>query len=94
MLYLSKATGNSTSEVTSVSKTILALKKRLLPNSVAIPLHLNRALYALQEGLTMGIWLKDSYTMLLSYGKIKLGAATLPDPPAAPPNGGSEDPRA
>jgi len=61
LLYLSKATGNSTSSVTSVSKSILALKKRLLPESVAIPLKLNRALFALQEGLTMGIWLKDSY---------------------------------
>ena len=61
LLYLSKATGNSTSQVTSVSKTVLALKKRLLPDSVAIPLSLNRALYALQEGITMGIWLKDSY---------------------------------
>lgn len=61
LLYLSKATGNSTSDVTSVSKSILALKKRLLPESVAIPLKLNQALFALQEGLTMGIWLKDSY---------------------------------
>ncbi len=61
LLYLSKATGNSRSDVISVSKTILRLKKRLLPESVAIPLKLNRALYALQEGLTMGIWLKDSY---------------------------------
>ncbi len=61
LLYLSKATGNSTSEVTSVSRSVLALKKRLLPDSVAIPLHLNEALYAIQEGLTIGIWLKDSY---------------------------------
>ncbi|MEX0290317.1 MAG: AAA family ATPase [Flavobacteriaceae bacterium] len=61
LLYLSKASGKATSEVVSVSKTILSLKKRLLPDSVAIPLHLNQALYALQEGLTMGIWLKDSY---------------------------------
>lgn len=61
LLYLSKASGKSTSSVTSVSKTILALKKRLLPDSVAIPLHLNEALYALQEALTIGIWLKDSY---------------------------------
>lgn len=61
LLYLSKATGNSTSNVTSVSKSILALKKRLLPESVAIPLKLNQSLFALQEGLTMGIWLKDSY---------------------------------
>ena len=61
LLYLSKATGNSTSEVTSVSRSILALKKRLLPESVAIPLQLNRALYAVQEGLTLGVWLKDSY---------------------------------
>ncbi|WP_299680557.1 AAA family ATPase [uncultured Dokdonia sp.] len=61
LLYLSKATNGGGSNVTSVSKTILALKKRLLPDSVAIPLHLNQALYALQEGITTGIWLKDSY---------------------------------
>ena len=61
LLYLSKANGNNTSTVTSVSKSVLGLKKRLLPDSVAIPLHLNEALYALQEGITMGIWLKDSY---------------------------------
>jgi len=62
LLYLSKASGKSATEVTSVSKTILALKKRLLPDSVAIPLALNEALYALQEGLTLGVWLKDSYS--------------------------------
>jgi SpoVK/Ycf46/Vps4 family AAA+-type ATPase len=61
LLYLSKANGSGGTDVTSVSKTILALKKRLLPDSVAIPLHLNQALYALQEGITTGIWLKDSY---------------------------------
>ena len=61
LLYLSKAQGKGGSEVTSVSKTILKLKKRLLPDSVAIPVHLNQALYSLQEGLTLGIWLKDSY---------------------------------
>lgn len=61
LLYLSKAQGTAASEVISVSKTILALKKRLLPDSVAIPVHLNQALFSLQEGLTMGIWLKDSY---------------------------------
>ncbi|RMA57159.1 AAA family ATPase [Ulvibacter antarcticus] len=61
LLYLSKANGTASSNLTSVSKTILSLKKRLLPDSVAIPLHLNKALYSLQEGLTLGIWLKDSY---------------------------------
>ncbi len=61
LLYLSKANGTAANEVVSVSKTILSLKKRLLPDSVAIPVHLNQALYSLQEGLTMGIWLKDSY---------------------------------
>lgn len=61
LLYLSKANGKVASDVISVSKTVLGLKKRLLPDSVAIPLHLNEALYALQEGITMGIWLKDSY---------------------------------
>lgn len=62
LLYLSKANGTAANQVTSVSKTILSLKKRLLPDSVAIPLHLNRALFALQEGLTLGVWLKDSYS--------------------------------
>lgn len=61
LLYLSKATGNGPATVTSVSKTVLGLKKRLLPDSVAIPLHLNEALYALQEAITLGIWLRDSY---------------------------------
>ena len=61
LLYLSKANGGHTGSVTSVSKTILSLKKRLLPDSVAIPLKLNQALFALQEGLTTGIWLKDNY---------------------------------
>ncbi|AUC76725.1 AAA family ATPase [Olleya sp. Bg11-27] len=61
LLYLSKANNGSSASVTSVSKTILALKKRLLPDSVAIPILLNQTLYAVQEGLTLGIWIKDSY---------------------------------
>lgn len=62
LLYLSRANnGSNTAEITSVSKTILALKKRLLPNSVAIPIYLNQTLFAVQEGLTLGIWIKDSY---------------------------------
>ncbi|WP_238567195.1 AAA family ATPase [Jejuia pallidilutea] len=62
MLYLSRANnGSNTTEITSVSKTILALKKRLLPDSVAIPIFLNQTLYAVQEGITLGIWIKDSY---------------------------------
>ncbi len=62
LLYLSRAQGgNGGIEVTSISKTILALKKRLLPDSVAIPIHLNETLFAVQEGLALGIWIKDSY---------------------------------
>ncbi|MEM5538318.1 MULTISPECIES: AAA family ATPase [unclassified Olleya] len=61
LLYLSKANNGSSASITSVSKTILALKKRLLPDSVAIPILLNQTLYAVQEGLTLGIWIKDSY---------------------------------
>ncbi|WGD34393.1 AAA family ATPase [Olleya sp. YS] len=61
LLYLSKANNGSSVAITSVSKTILALKKRLLPDSVAIPLFLNQTLFAVQEGLTLGIWIKDSY---------------------------------
>ncbi|RAJ16272.1 AAA family ATPase [Olleya aquimaris] len=61
LLYLSKANNGSSVSITSVSKTILALKKRLLPDSIAIPLFLNQTLFAVQEGLTLGIWIKDSY---------------------------------
>lgn len=61
LLYLSRAKGNGGAEMTSVSKTILELKKRLLPESIAIPIHLNQTLYAVQEGITLGIWIKDSY---------------------------------
>jgi hypothetical protein len=61
LLYLSRANNGSDVEVTSVSKTILALKKRLLPESVALPIYLNQTLFAVQEGLTLGIWIKDSY---------------------------------
>jgi AAA+ superfamily predicted ATPase len=61
LLYLSRANNGSNVEVTSVSKTILALKKRLLPDSIAIPVQLNNTLFAVQEGLTLGIWIKDNY---------------------------------
>ncbi|WP_407557219.1 AAA family ATPase [Winogradskyella sp. 4-2091] len=61
LLYLSRANNGSNVNVTSVSKTILALKKRLLPESVALPIYLNQTLYAVQEGLTLGIWIKDSF---------------------------------
>ncbi|MDX1277904.1 AAA family ATPase, partial [Oceanihabitans sediminis] len=61
LLYLSRAKNGSNISTTSISKTILALKKRLLPESVAIPIYLNQALYAIQEGITLGIWVKDSY---------------------------------
>lgn len=61
LLYLSKATSGVTTTQTSVSKTILKLKKKLLPDSLAIPLELNRTLLAIQEGIAIGIWLKDSY---------------------------------
>ncbi|WAC02602.1 hypothetical protein N7U66_02605 [Lacinutrix neustonica] len=62
LLYLSRANnGSSASEITSVSKTVLALKKRLLPDSIAIPVYLNQTLFAIQEGLALGIWVKDSY---------------------------------
>lgn len=62
LLYLSRANnGSNTAEITSVSRTILELKKRLLPESIAIPILLNQTLFAVQEGITLGIWIKDSY---------------------------------
>ena len=61
LLYLSRAKGNSGTDITSVSKTILELKKRLLPESVALPIYLNNTLYAVQEGIGLGLWIRDSY---------------------------------
>lgn len=62
LLYLSRANNGTHLDVTSVSKTILALKKRLLPESVALPVYLNQSLFAVQEGITLGIWIKDNYS--------------------------------
>ncbi len=61
LLFLSKATNGNATEITSVSKTILKLKKQLLPESLAIPLQLNKTLLVIQEALALGIWLKDAY---------------------------------
>ena len=61
LLYLSRANSGSSVNITSVSKTILGLKKRLLPDSIAIPVYLNQTLYAVQEGIGLGLWIKDSY---------------------------------
>ena len=61
LLYLSRANNGSQAHITSVSKTILGLKKRLLPESVAIPLHLNQSLFAVQEGITLGLWIRDNF---------------------------------
>ncbi|WP_353779924.1 AAA family ATPase [Winogradskyella sp. 3972H.M.0a.05] len=61
LLYLSRAKGNGVSDVVSVSKTVLGLKKRLLPESIALPVFLNETLFFVQEALTLGIWIKDSY---------------------------------
>ena len=62
LLYLARANnGTNSADITSVSKTILELKKRLLPESIAIPVLLNQTLFVVQEGITLGIWIKDSY---------------------------------
>ncbi len=61
LLYLSKAKGNGAPEAVSISRTILEIKKRLLPDSVAIPIYLNKTLYAVQEGIVMGLKIRDNY---------------------------------
>lgn len=78
LLYLSRANnGSNSAETTSVSKTILELKKRLLPDSIAIPVLLNQTLYAVQEGLTLGIWIKDSYYNASGLSSLNERKATL-----------------
>ena len=62
LLYLSRANnGSNTAQLASVSKTVLGLKKRLLPESVALPVLLNQTLYTVQEGIALGLWIRDSY---------------------------------
>ncbi|MEM6686681.1 MAG: hypothetical protein AAF617_12940, partial [Bacteroidota bacterium] len=61
LLYLSKAKGSAGASAISISKTILSLKKRLLPDSVALPLSLNETLFQLQEAIAIGLWIRDSY---------------------------------
>lgn len=80
LLYLSKATsGSSVAETTSVSKTILKLKKRLLPNSLAIPLKLNKTLLNIQDAITIGIWLKDNYNDSSGFSALNERKASLAD---------------
>lgn len=61
LLYLSKAKSGGGFDAISISKTILNLKKRLLPDSVALPLALNETLFQLQEAIAIGLWIRDSY---------------------------------
>lgn len=61
LLYLSKATNGSNTNSFSISKTILKLKKQLLPDSLAIPLKLNKTLLQMQEAIAIATWIKDSY---------------------------------
>lgn len=61
LLYLSKAKGKGGADAISISKTIISLKKRLLPDSVALPLSLNETLFQLQEAIAIGLWIRDSY---------------------------------
>ncbi len=80
LLYLSKATsGSSIVETTSVSKTILKLKKRLLPNSLAIPLKLNKTLLNIQEAIAIGIWLKDNYNDASGFSALNERKSALAD---------------
>lgn len=77
LLYLSRANEGSSVAITSVSKTVLALKKRLLPDSIAIPVFLNETLFAIQEGITLGIWIKDSYYDSSGLSSLNQRKATL-----------------
>ncbi len=79
LLYLSKTTGGSGAEVTSVSKTILKLKKQLMPNSLAIPLKLNKTLLNIQEGIAIGIWLKDNYNDSSGFSALNERKSSLAD---------------
>ena len=76
-MYLSRANEGSSVAITSVSKTVLALKKRLLPDSLAIPVFLNETLFAIQEGITLGIWIKDSYYDSSGLSSLNQRKATL-----------------
>lgn len=78
LLYLSRANnGSKSADIVSVSKTILALKKRLLPESVALPVYLNQTLYAVQEGITLGLWIRDNYYDASGLSSLNERKATL-----------------
>lgn len=51
----------------------------MLPESIAIPVLLNQTLFAVQEGITLGIWIKDSYYDASGLSSLNERKSTLDD---------------
>jgi len=61
LLFLSKATSGVDGQKCETFGSMKTLMKRLLPNAIALPPSLSNTSYALQEGIAIGSWARDSF---------------------------------
>jgi hypothetical protein len=78
LLFLSKATGEGTGGVKAETfGTVKTLMKKLLPNSIALPPSLSQTTYALQEGIAIGNWVRESYADASGLSTLREKISTL-----------------
>ncbi len=78
LLFLSKATGEGSGGVKAETfGTVKTLMKKLLPNSIALPPALSQTTYALQEGIAIGNWIRESYADASGLSNLREKIASL-----------------
>jgi hypothetical protein len=78
LLFLSKATGDGSGGVKAETfGTVKTLMKKLLPHSIALPPALSQTTYALQEGIAIGNWVRESYADASGLSNLREKIATL-----------------
>ena len=78
LLFLSKATGEGNGGVKAETfGAVKTLMKKLLPNSIALPPSLSQTAYALQEGIAIGNWVRESYADASGLSTLREKISTL-----------------
>lgn len=77
LLFLSKATNGTDGQKSETFTSFKNLMKRLLPNAIALPPALSHTTYALQEAISIGNWVRDSYYDSSGFTTLKEKQASL-----------------